>query len=96
MEEVGEELEAAREGPGDEEGLEGRRGEEGGEGCGGGGVEEGEEAGVGEVGAGARAIGEQVGEQGEVVRVQTEVQEVGILETFLEVWIARPLDLIFP
>ena len=30
-------------------------------------MEEGEEEGVGEVGAGARAMGEQVGEQGEVI-----------------------------
>ena len=67
MEEVGEELNAAREGPGEEEGLEGRRGEEGGEGCRGGGMEEGEEAGVSEVGSGARAMGEQVGQEGEVI-----------------------------
>lgn len=37
-------------------------------------MEEGEEAGVGEVGGGARAVREEVGEEGQVVRVQAEVQ----------------------
>lgn len=59
-------------------------------------MEEGEEAGVGEVGGGARAVREEVGEEGQVVRMQAEMQEVGILEAFLEVWIARYLDFIFP
>jgi hypothetical protein len=58
-------------------------------------VEEGEEAGIGEVGGGARAVGEEVGKERQLVREEAEVQQVGIMKGFLEVRIARYLNLIF-
>ena len=54
------------------------------------------EARVGEVGGGAGAVREEVGKERQVVVVETEVQQEGVLKGFLKVGIARPLDFIFP
>ena len=56
---------------------------------------EGEEAGVGEVGGGARAVREEVGKERQVGVVEAEVQQEGVFKGFLKVGIARPLDFIF-
>ena len=61
-------------------------------------VEEGEEAGVGEVGGGAWAVREEVVKERQVVVVETEVQQKGVVKGLLKVGIKkdRPLDFIFP
>jgi hypothetical protein len=45
---------------------------------------------------GARAVGEEVGKERQVVVVETEVQQEGVIKGFLKDGIAWPLDFIFP